>query len=392
MQYDIIIIGGGMVGASLACALQNTNLRIALVDATPLQAHADHRLIALNYSSYVLLNNLGIWQDLSSHAAPIQQVHISDRGHFGKIRLKAEEVGVQALGYVVPAQEINSALNRTIAKQSTVTILRPATLKQLSQVPTHATIAIETTEGMIELQGKLIIGADGTHSSVRELLNIPTETTPCEQSALVTVTELHRPHLNIAYERFHQSGAIAMLPLVDERVATIWTDDNHIIRNLLQQDDVAFLATLQKQFGYRLGRLKYIGKRYSYPLHMLRSKQTIQQRVVLLGNAAHTLLPLAAQGLNLALAEIAMLTQCIIDNPTEPNWQLYQTWQEKQQANSTRLSHQLPKLFSDDFSLVTIARQIGMIGLDMCPPIKKRFAWQAMGRKGQLPRLLLGKD
>ncbi|MDR3478958.1 MAG: FAD-dependent monooxygenase [Gammaproteobacteria bacterium] len=391
MQYDIIIIGGGMVGGSLACALQETTLRIALVDAAPLNTRHDSRLIALNYGSYCLLDNLGIWQALSSHAAPIQQVHISDRGHFGKIRLKAEEAGVHALGYVVPAQDINMALNNALAKQNRVTMFRPAKLKQLTQTETHANLIVETETANLELEGKIIIGADGTHSTVRELLNIETQTTQCEQSAIVTITELQRSHQGIAYERFHSSGAIAMLPLVGDRTATIWTDDNQAIQDLLQLDDSSFLKTLQTQFGYRLGRLKQIGQRHTYPLHMLKSAQTIKQHVVLMGNAAHTLLPLAAQGLNLALSEIAMLVQCITDNPDEPNWQTYLSWQEKQQSNSTRLSHQLPKLFSEDFSLVTIARQIGMIGLDICPAAKKHFAWQAMGKAGQLPRLLLEK-
>jgi 2-octaprenyl-6-methoxyphenol hydroxylase len=341
MQYDLIIIGGGMVGASLACALQESTLRIALVDAAPLNTRHDPRLIALNYSSYCLLHNLGVWQDLAEHAAPIEQVHISDRGHFGKIRLKAEEAGVGALGYVVPAQEINAALNHALTKQNRITILRPATLKQLSQTESHANLTIETeTEtDTIELQGKIIIGADGTHSTVRELLNIQTQITECQQSAIVTITELKRSHLGVAYERFHQTGAVAMLPLVGNRVATIWTDDNQAIDALLQLDDASFLKTLQTQFGYRLGRLKHIGKRYTYPLHMLKSEQMIKQHVVLMGNAAHTLLPLAAQGLNLALAEIAMLAQCITDNPHDPNWQTYLSWQEKQQSNSTRLSH-----------------------------------------------------
>lgn len=378
-----------MVGASLACALRDTALRVALVDATPLPAPTDHRLIALNRSSYCLFKNLKMWEALSSYAAPIKEVHVSDRGHFGKLRLTAREAAVDTLGYVVPAEHINHALQHAMTTQTNLTLFRPAKLSTLVQSEHSVSVTIDTTEGTTPLTGQWIIGADGTHSTVRNLLNIPTQIVDSEQSALVTVTELQRPHQNIAYERFHPTGAVAMLPLTDSRCATIWTDNNARIQELMQMPDADFLQTLQNQFGYRMGRLRHIGKRYTYPLQQVRAEKNLSERVILLGNAAHTLLPLAAQGLNLALSEIAMLAQCLTENPTQPNWSTYRDWQQKQQATSTRLSHQLPKWFSHDFSLVTIARQIGLIGLDICPIAKKRFTWHAMGKTGPLPPLLI---
>lgn len=389
MQYDIIIIGGGMVGASLACALRDSPLRIALVDATPLPSPTDHRLIALNRSSYCLFKNLNLWSLLSPHAAPIKEVHVSDRGHFGKLRLTAREAAVDALGYVVPAHFINEALQQAMTTQINLTLLRPATLSTLLQSDHSVSLTVETAQGTMTLSSHWVMGADGTHSTVRQLLQIPTDTIESQQSALVTITDLQRPHHHIAYERFHRTGAVAMLPLTDSRSATIWTDDNARIQALMQMSDVDFLQALQTQFGYRLGRLQRIGKRYTYPLQQVRAEKNLAERVILLGNAAHTLLPLAAQGLNLALAEIAMLAQCFAENPTQPNWSTYHGWQQKQQNTSTQLSHQLPKWFSHDSSFVTIARQIGLVGLDICPLAKKRFAWHAMGKTGPLPPLLI---
>lgn len=389
MQYDLLIIGGGMVGASLACALRNTSLKVGLIDATALQAQDDPRLIALHHGSYQLFENLGIWQDLAEQAAAINEVHVSDKGHFGKVRLKAKDANVSVLGYVVPAKHINVALNNAISQH--IDVFRPAKLKYLTQDHTTVKVIIETENGDINLESNWVIGADGTHSTVRDLLGIPSKTLPIEQHAIVTIVDLNQAHAQIAYERFQNRGAIAMLPLTGLRAACIWTDENATIESLMQLPDDLFLNELQKHFGYKLGRLQKINKRYQFPLHRIDVAQTIKDRVILLGNAAHTLYPIAAQGLNLALSEIAMLAQCFIDNEKQPNLSSYIAWQQKLTTNSTRLSHQLPSLFSHDFTLVNIARQLGMVGLNLCPPLKRRFAQHAMGKIGNLPRLLLEK-
>lgn len=381
MQYDIIIIGGGMVGASLACALHDTDLRIALIDAAPLNTQDDPRLIALNYHSYRFFEELRIWTNLAPHAAAIQQVHVSDRGRFGKVRIHAKEMGLPTLGYVVPAKHINAALNETISQQKNLTILRPAKLTSLSQTSQAASLTISTQNGENTLVGTLIIGADGTHSTVRELLGITTEVVDYQQSAIVTITDLQRPHQNIAYERFHPQGAIAMLPLAGQQCATIWSDKTTTTQQLMQLDDAAFLQRLQQDFGYRLGKLTHVAKRHIYPLQMLQSDQQIKQHVILIGNALHTLNPIAAQGLNLALTETAMLAKTIIAQAktlATPDWQHYLAWQQQQQTNSAKLSHRLPRLFAEHSTLVNIARQIGMVGLDICPPLKRRFAWRAL--------------
>jgi 2-octaprenyl-6-methoxyphenol hydroxylase len=387
MRYDIIIVGGGMVGASLACALRDTPLNIALVDAMPVNTTDDPRLIALNYSSFRLFDNLDLWPLLAPHAAPIQQVHVSDRGRMGMLRIKSQDLQLPVLGYVVPAKNINAALNTALSER--ISIFRPATLKKLSQQDTHAELVIETIDGDIELEGNLIIGADGSHSTVRDLLGISTKTVDYQQSAIVTITELSRSHQNIAYERFHNTGALAMLPLTENRCATIWTDENSIVKNLMQMDDDAFLAALQTQFGYRLGRLQKIAKRHTYPLQLLKSTKKSDRHVLLIGNAAHTLHPVAAQGLNLALSEIAMLAESLSE---QSNLQKFFDWQSQQESASTQLSHQLPALFTKKFFLASFARQLAMIGLDICPPIKRRFANKAIGRIGNLPQLLLDKD
>lgn len=387
MKYDLIIIGGGMVGASLAYALHESSLNIALVDATPLAPKEDPRLIALTYASICLFKNLNLWAALSEHACAINEVHVSKQNHFGTTRLKAAECNLPALGFLVPAKYINAVLYDALAKTN-IDILRPATLKNFSQE--ELTIEIEGNEKT--LTGKIIVGADGTHSTVRELLNIPTKKIDYEQSAIVTTTELQRHHHHIAYERFTKTGAIAMLPLSDNQCATIWTDQNDRIASLLSLTDEAFLQTLQTTFGYRLGRFKKIGKRFTYPLQFIHASEQIKKNSILIGNAAHTVSPIAAQGFNVALHEIAFLVDEILaQNPETLSLNHLQNnflALQKQQQFNIHLSHYLTEFFATDIFPVSISRKLGMLGLDIFPSLKHFFANKVMGRNEKLPRLL----
>jgi 2-octaprenyl-6-methoxyphenol hydroxylase len=385
MNFDILIVGGNMVGASLACALADSPLNIALIDAAEFSAN-DPRLIALNDSSYRLFKNLKLWETLSQYASAINEVHVSYRGRFGSTQIKASEMKMAALGHVVPAKFINSVLNEKILAAKNVTIFRPASLNHFYQDENGVTAEITMDSRTQILNAKILVGADGTHSTVRDKLNFSVETYDYQQSALVTTTELHRSHHHIAYERFHQSGAIAMLPLSENKVATIWTDHNDTIQQLLQLSDEDFLQKLQKTFGYRLGRLEKISQRFSYPLKMIKTKKRIENRVILIGNAAHTLHPVAAQGFNLALHEIALLSEELLQN----NFSLKEMLDENSQHSaSVRLSHILPAVFSQDFLMLGTLRQLGMVGLDLIHPLKKRFAMSAMGKAKKIPLLML---
>lgn len=379
MSFNLVIVGGGMVGAALAVSLKNTPLQIALIDAAPNHSVEDARLIALNAGSVSLFESIGIWPALKSHAAPIKQIHVSHRGRFGITRIDSKELKVPALGYVVPAKYINAALYSALNDINHVKLLRPATLQALTQDDVKVSLDIAGDFGVQTLTADIVVGADGSFSTVRDLVNIAADKVDYQQSALVTSTILQREHNNIAYERFLSEGAIAMLPLADKRTATIWTASNEKIAQLMQLNDQAFLAELQTQFGYRLGRFVGIEKRSVYPLQMVRAKEQLQKNVLLIGNAAHTIHPIAAQGLNLALTEVAYLAK-YLQAPIETlSWQnLPQEF--TQQQFSKKLSHHLTWLFSSDYFLLNVARQVGMLGLDVLPGLKKRFALRAMGK------------
>jgi 2-octaprenyl-6-methoxyphenol hydroxylase len=386
MQFDLMIIGGGMVGATLAAVLKNTDIHVAMVDASAFFPAEDERLIALNDASVTLFKNSGIWQKLSPHAAPIKQVHVSQRGRFGIARIDASIVGLQALGYVVPAKYINAALEAHLSDAKNITMIKPATLESLSQDETGVLLSIKTSESLEDYKAKLVIGADGSYSTVRGLLHIPTEIVDYEQSAIVTTTTLSRDHHHIAYERFLDEGALAMLPLQDNKIATIWTAANDVIASLMKLSDQDFLQKLQQHFGYRLGRLESIGKRAIYPLKMIKAKYQREQQVCLIGNAAHTIHPIAAQGLNLALYEVAVVASALLEKKPMLMDNI------NQQNFSQTLSHRLTWLFASDMFVLNQVRQAGLVGLDLMTSIKKRFATHTIGRSGFMPNLLIRKE
>lgn len=377
-SFDIIIVGGGLVGAGFAVALRESGLRIALVDAR-LPSANDPRLFALNHGSCLFLQTLGVWQVLEKYATPIHQVHVSKQRHFGAVRLRKEDANLTALGYVIPARYIEAALQEKLQSLPNCTLYQPATLKQLEQQEQQVGLTINTAAGEETLTAQWVIGADGADSTVREQAGIMVEETSCTQSALVTKTQLQRSHQHIAYERFTPNGAIAMLPLKDNECATIWTADSATISQLAQLPETEFLQHLQTEFGYRLGRLLSNSQRHVFPLRMLRANTMHTKRVFLLGNSAHTLHPIAAQGFNLALHEVTTLVDNIFIKckHREPlSMIVFEKTAEAIQAQQTasmELSKRLPSIFNSQSQLISIALPFGMLGLDLLPTLKRQF-------------------
>ncbi len=394
MRYDLIIVGGGLVGAGFAVALKASGLRIALVDAR-LPSSDDPRLFALNASSCQFLENLGFWPQLLPHASPIHQVHVSHQGHFGAVRMHHQDVNLPALGNVIPAHHIETALNDALLTLPDVDLYRPARLKQLTQADGEAEVVLETDAGEVRLQSPMVIGADGTASTVRALVNIPVDVVDYEQSAIVTRITLARSHEQIAYERFYQHGALAMLPLSGHECASILSADTAEIARVSSLSDDEYLKFLQKIIGYRLGRLQHVARRHVFPLQMLRARETHDRCVLLLGNAAHTLHPIAAQGFNLALYEAAVLVEGMLAkrnrhesiSAADLNDMLQQARQ--QLKVSVNVSHWLSQVFSTDSTAVNLLLSLGMTGFNVCAPVKNKFIHMMTGRSGRVPSLLL---
>lgn len=394
MRYDMIIVGGGLVGAGLAVALKQTDLRVAVIDAR-LPSSDDPRLFALNVSSCQFLENLGFWKTLEPHATPIHQVQVSHRGHFGTVRMHHDEVNLPTLGHVVPAKYIEAAIQAELATLPNVDLYCPARLSALHQLEDGAEVILETDKGEVTLQASIVIGADGASSTVRKLVDIPVDVVDYDQSAMVTRVRLPRSHQHIAYERFYQHGAIAMLPLPDQESACIVTAEKSEIARLSALTDEAYLAEIQKLIGSRLGRLQGITKRYEFPLKMVRAARTLDGAVLLLGNAAHTLHPIAAQGFNLALYEAAVLVEGISTkrhggHPVSAADLHDMLLQSRQQLTvSVNVSHWLTRIFSSNSLPANLLLSLGMAGFNATTPIKTKFMKMMTGRSGRVPTLLM---
>lgn len=382
MSYDLIIVGGGLVGRSIAAALRHSSLKIALIDAVKVEKH-DPRLIALNYGSICFLKKCGLWEAIQPAGSAIEEVHVSKRGQFGATRLLAKDIELEALGQVVPAAAINQALAEALnGRQENYHECRPVTVTGIRLIDQGATLTVQEGDKESEISASLIIAADGTHSSLRKLMDFETEVLDYQQSALVTTTLLERSHRHKAYERFLDEGALAMLPLKEDeqgqhRCATIWTASTTTIQELTQLSDQDFLKRLQDEFGYRLGRLKANTARHVFPLHFFQVKNPVKGPVILIGNAAHTIHPVAAQGLNLALYEISELTQLILNNANKQQallTDLPANLIAGAQKTNLLLSHYLTPLFSSNLWGASFARQLGMVALDLCPPLKNRLS------------------
>lgn len=399
INYDLIIVGGGMVGASLAIALKNSSLRIAIIEAfasdSTEQPSFDDRGIALAYGSQRIFETMGIWPQLANYATAISHIHVSDRGHFGATRLSAEDEQVPALGQVVTARAMGAVLNKAISQQDNLTVICPASVKGLKQQSQFVTVELTTHQ---TLTTKLVVAADGGQSTVRHLLNLGALEQDYRQTAITANITTERPHNGKAFERFTDTGPIALLPMSDNRSSLVWTVNSGDEIALLNASDKEFLDQLQDRFGYRLGQFLRIGHRHHYPLKLMQADQPVQQRIVLIGNAAHSLHPIAGQGFNLGLRDVAALADVLADIKSGQDCgdarvlHDYQQWRLRDQDNVIKATSTLVNVFSNGNTLLGHCRGAALSIMDVVPPAKHWLARRSMGLVSKQPRLARGID
>lgn len=386
-RVDIAIIGGGLVGASLAVALQaeakQRGWSICLIEPfTPgngYQPSYDARSTALSFGSQQIYQRLGLWQQISQRAEPIKQIHVSDRGRFAAARLSAKEEGVPALGYVVENAWLGECLWQALDQQ-VVGWRSPAQVTRMQALADGYRLTLDDGS---ELECSLAILSEGGRSGLREQLGIAVSNTPYGQSALIANVSPTDAHNGLAFERFTEEGPMAMLPLADNRCALVWTRATQEAERLFALSDVAFLSELQQAFGYRLGSLRQVGTRYLYPLALTAAKEQVRQHLVVLGNAAHSLHPIAGQGYNLSLRDTLVLAETLLASSAPlgdlVTLQRYLSSQQVDQQLTVGFSDQVTRLFSTGQPLLAAGRNLGLLGLDLLPPAKRWFARQAMG-------------
>ncbi|MGB5179391.1 MAG: 2-octaprenyl-6-methoxyphenyl hydroxylase [Gammaproteobacteria bacterium] len=400
-QYDVIITGGGMVGASLACALSGQGLRIALVESVELQTRTeagyDDRAIALAYGTRRIFDGLQLWDSLAPAATPIHRIHVSDRGHFGMVRMDRADEGLPAIGYVVPARAIGQVLADAIKGIERLDIFCPATVSVVTRTPAAVEVDISHEDTTSTLSTRLIVAADGADSPLREQFGIGSVISDYRQTAIVTNVTPQLPHNNIAYERFTASGPLALLPMSEGRCAVVWTAASSEAEAVMALNDADFIAGLQARFGYRLGRLERVGHRQAWPLRLVRAKESVRERLALIGNAVHTLHPIAGQGFNLGARDVAVLAEVLVDAlraGEDPGslavLQRYADWQQRDHDNVTVFTDGLARMFTLPLPALGMARSAGMLAFDLLPPAKRLLTRLTMGRSGRTPRLARG--
>ncbi len=394
-----------MVGSSLALALAPLGLRVAMIEPVPRSAATqpsfDDRSTALSRSTQRMYEAMDLWDGIVAAATPILKIHISDKGRFGFSHIDADEQGVEALGYVVINRVLGAVLQAALTEVENLDVLCPARIVSAKLSPDQAVVTIETDAGEpCELTCDLLVAADGTNSAVREMIGITAKQTAYGQRAIIGNLQPEKPLNNCAYERFTDSGPLALLPIADQRAAFVWNVAEQDAEHVLALDDRGFLAEIQQAFGYRLGTFSRVGKRASYPLVLNKAYRLTAQRAVLVGNAAHGLHPVAAQGLNLGLRDVAALCDCIADasNGTAESVDIgdplvlehYSTWRRSDQKKLVGFTDGIVRLFGHSSRSVRLLRNIGMLGFDLIPGVRSTFAKHTMGLAGRLPRLSRG--
>lgn len=386
-RFNLAIVGGGLVGASLALALQagarERGWKIVMIEpfapGDTWQPSYDARSSALSFGARQIYERLGLWQQISRRAEPIREIHVSDKGRFGAARLSAMQEGVPALGYVAENAWLGQCLWQALDKD-VISWRVPAEVKQMQALPDGYRL---TLNDETQLDCDLAVLADGGRSSLREQLGISVRATPYDQSALIANITPGEAHGGQAFERFTEEGPMALLPLPENRCALVWTRKADEVKRLLALDDRSFLNELQNVFGYRLGALKQVGARHTYPLSLIQAEEQVRSHLVVLGNAAHSLHPIAGQGFNLSLRDAASLAEALLASDAAPgNLAILQAYRDRQyldQKLTVGFSDQVTRLFGSQQPVITAGRNIGLLGLDMLPSAKSWFARQAMG-------------
>jgi len=413
-RYDLLIIGGGMVGASLALALRGSGLRIAVIEAVAqdsgTQPSYDARAIALSHGSQRIFDSMGLWSAMvAATVSPIRHIQVSDRGHIGAMRMAAAEEGVEALGYVVEAAVIGRVLNQALAdSDERIEMFCPARASAIEVLPDGVRLQLEHQGQTRQLHGALLVAADGGRSCVAEQLGGQYFSRSYGQCAIIANVIGEREHGGIAYERFTDSGPLALLPnrapawmadgaAGERRWSLVWTVREQELEEHLQLDDAAFLARLQQRLGRRAGPLLSVGPRRSYPLGLRFLRDHVRERLVFIGNAAHTLHPVAGQGFNLGLRDVACLAEVLHQQVAEGGdvgestaLQRYEKWRRNDYLRVMASTDTLARGFASNLLPLVVGRNLGLLATDLLPPLRRALTRQMMGLSGRQSRLARG--
>jgi len=397
----VIIVGGGMVGLSLALMLAKQNIAVQLLEAirypnyeddqlAPYHSSFDARNTALSRRSVMIYQQLGLWDALQQHATPILQVHITEQGSFGKARLVAEQEKVESFGQVIENAWLGRVLLTQVRQQALIELIDGVEVTSLEQDQQQVTIHALRDQETLELQTQLLIAADGRDSFCRQAIGVGVDVHDYDQVAIVTAVQTSKPHQHVGFERFSALGPLALLPLPGEyRRSVVWPVKKGTEAEWLgEENDQHFLDALQQTYGDRAGKFEKTGKRFSYPLSQVLAHKQAVGRVVLMGNAAHTIHPVAGQGFNLCLRDADVLVRFLTQHLTQSddigdpeNLLAYEQSRLKDQQRVIKFCDSVVRGFSNQNPVLKLLRNTGLVAFDVVPGIKPLVANYAMGLK-----------
>lgn len=402
-RFDIAVVGGGLVGATLAYAVSLQGWRVAMLEAVAPRAESqpsyDDRTLALSDSSCRILGGLGIWPALENSATPIRRVIVRELDGPGRVELDPADHGLEQFGHVVEARAFGSAIMGLLPGRETLSMYMPAAVSALETSGPCVRLTFQHEGRVQELGASLVVGADGAASFVRSAVGIGAGEHDYGQTALVCNITPSEPHRGRAFECFTPTGPLAVLPHRGERCGLVWCLEGSEADRVLALDDDAFLAAARSRFGDELGEFRKVGRRSSYPLRQVRALTDTAERTVVLGNAAHTIHPIGAQGFNLGLRDIAVLAELLAEarrSGSDPGeivlLKAYHDWREHDQAATIGWSHTLARIYSNPGAGARLVRSAGLIAHRLMPALRRRTAARAMGYRGRVPRLALGES
>lgn len=415
-EYDVAIVGGGMVGASLALALKGLPLKVALIEAArpddPAQTSFDERTTALSNGTRRIFEGLGVWADIEGDATPIQKIHVSERGRFGSAVIDATEQGLKALGFVVANRILGAALWRHLAGAPNLTVCAPARVIAAVTQPDRVVLTLEQAQGQRTLTAQLVVAADGAGSLVREASGVGARRWEYGQTAVIAQLTPERLNTGTAYERFTEAGPIAVLPAPEGRVVVVWTLAPAAAERVMALPPEAFLSELQTAFGWRLGRFVALGTRLIYPLALTQAEEACAPRVAIIGNAAQGLHPIAGQGFNLGLRDAATLAEVLADALSATSTAgvpdrkdndggsmdagsarllaRFADWRQTDRRRLIAFTDGLVRLFASPFGPLRALRGLGLVLFDASPSAKSALSRLSLGFAARLPRLARG--
>ena len=404
-NFDVVISGASFAGLALARALTvafGNDIRIAIVDRAqrPATPQVDVRAFALSAASKRMLDTLGLWEQVASDAQAVSEIQITDSGLDAGVRpvllTYENRIGEsEPASFIVPSQSLARALHDAVVNEPSVEFIAPAEASGLDSGDSG--IEVTLADGRI-LRAALLVAADGRRSPLREAAGIKSIGWTYPQTGIVTIVEHDRPHLGRAVQHFLPGGPFAVLPLPGNNSCITWSEDAEDAQRILALGDESFLAEVDKRFGGKLGAVRLAGPRQSWPLELHLARRTIAPRFALIGDAAHIVHPIAGQGLNLALRDVAALAEVLadaarigLDLGAWDSLERYERWRRFDSALSAAVFDGLNRLFSNDWALLRSARDFGLGLVDRVPGLKQLFVTEAAGLSGELPRLLKGE-